>query len=229
VSCLIWSRELDLIFLNEKKKEWEALGVRLIDDTYKPSFTNMKKGKEAKDLPPPLVQKKTAPEKQPEVSVKKVKQQKSKSLKKKEADTQSILDKIRQEAKNEERPKPKEDNFPMHKEGEDKAKGTGGLSSRPLNPAEQALQAAVQRNFEMYNREMIRRNFPKAESIVQLRLAANGNQFEIISLNKIRPSGLDALDRSCEAAIQQAVTNETFATDIITELTREEKYVTCRP
>ncbi len=216
VAGLIWGDKLYLEYIKATKKDIPMISAALLmDKTYAPTDTAMRKGVSEKNLPPPkpVAQKK---ENIPEIN-------------KKKKTAKNILDQIRKEAREENRPAPKINNFPTHEKGEKNAFGTGGLGDRVLSPAEQALQAAMRKYFELEGAATFRKQFPNAKGYIGIKLVAVGNQFEIASLVFHESTGFNVLDRKCELAIRQALHQETFAQDVIRELAGKETPVICKP
>lgn len=231
-ASLYWSRELDALLKKSRASEIKAISAELLlDKTYKPTDTPMKLGSKKKDLPPPNVLPPKSVDKDKEKKASKKKEEKETSLRGKKAkDTlKDILKNIREQAKEEKRPPPKEDNFPTHEKGQKGARGTGGRGDRALSPGEQALQAAMRKHYELEGAEQIRKNFPSAIGFMSIRLIGIGSQFEIVSLSFTESTGLTILDRKCEVAVRQALQQESFAKDVIQELNGKETLVTCRP
>jgi outer membrane biosynthesis protein TonB len=239
VGLLIWSDALKFGLMKTQKERMAASGITVIDLTYRPTDTAMRKGKERKDLPPPdvppppsssrdpspVVQKKTqkaAPTKKDSPSPKRAPAQAQKEV-------SSILDRLRKEAAQENRPQPKVNNFPVTEKGEIGARGTGGRSTRTLSPAEMALQAAMRRHFEFPEAQAFRRANPNVEGAIEVSLVGLGNQFRIRSLRVLESTGYALLDRSCERAIRRAIDDETFAPDVIQDLNGKGSSILCRP
>lgn len=231
LAALIWSQEVDLLFLKTKMRNLEEVGVIRVDLTYKPSFTPMMQGSEKKDLPPPIVNESPKEQDRPTVPTK-TKKQKEPTKKSKETDNKqlkSILSKIRSQVSEDDRPIPKKDNFPMRKDGEKGARGTGGTATRAMSPAELALQTAMRRHFEFPNAAQFRKENANAFGYIEVKLSASGSQFVIVSLSLIRASGFTILDKSCEFAVRKAIREESFSSDVIRELTGKESLIRCEP
>lgn len=217
IGALIWGDRLYLKYLQAQRKDQPAISATLlIDKTYAPTDTAMRQGPSDKNLPPPKIQ---LPKK---IEVPTINTKKKKS-------TKSILDKIRAESVEEKRPPPKIDNFPTHEKGEKKAMGTGGRGLQTLSPAQQALQSAIRKYYEIEGSDTLRKRFPNARGIFTAKLVGVGNQFEIATLSIVDPSGVALLDRQCELAIRKALHQETFAQDVIAELTGKENPIICQP
>lgn len=245
-ALLIWSDKIQLEFLKSKNFRKDAGSVLSVNLTYKPSDTAMRLGKEKRDLPPPdvkipppapdaptLKEKKTEKVKERKTK-KEADEEKRKIAEKKELErlkksTKSILNKLKFDAKREDRPPPKIDNFPTHEKGEIGARGTGGRGQRILSPAEQALQSAMRRHFDLIDARNFRRINPNAEGYIEVSLIGVGSQFKIKSLRVLESTGFVALDQSCERAIRVAVDEESFALDVIQELNGKESSVLCQP
>ncbi len=231
---LIFSARISLSIL-KARKDIHSGGVVQIDMTYKPSDSAMRQGPSSKDLPPPLVEKNTSPEAAPTPKLKEVpkldKGSKVKEIAKpKKNDLRSILDKIRRESKKEdERPIPKDDNFPTRETGEKNARGTGGRATRALSPAEQALQSAMRRHFELEEATAFRKQFPGLMGYLGIKLQGSGNQFRLLALGWVERTGQPLLDRKCELAVRAALDAETFSADVISELSGKETTVVCQP
>jgi outer membrane biosynthesis protein TonB len=226
IAGLVWSDKLYTEYIKATQKEIHSLSATLlIDRSYKPTDTAMKKGSSDRNLPPPKI---TVP-KTEDTSDSHHKLKDSKASTKGKKKLKDILSKIRKEASEEKRPPPKEKNFPTHERGEKGAHGTGGWSERTLTPSEQALQSAFRKYFELEGATTFRKNFPNARGYLQVKLIATGNQFKIVSLVISESTGFNILDRNCEAAIRKACDQETFAKDVVAELTGKETIVTCKP
>ncbi|MDB5039229.1 MAG: hypothetical protein JWQ35_2757 [Bacteriovoracaceae bacterium] len=229
IAGLIWSDKIYLQFIKASHRERQIVSATLLmDKSYKPTDTAMKKGTNDKNLPPPKIE---PPKKEdlPEVSkkLKKSKTQEKKPDGKKAL--KDILNKIRKDSAEEKRPPPKEKNFPTHEKGEKNAHGTGGWAERTLSPAEQALQAAMRKYYEVEGADAIKKKFPDAKGYLALKLVGVGNQFQIVSLVLSESTGFNIVDRKCEVAVRQAIDQETFAKDVITELTGKETQIICQP
>ncbi|MBN8554623.1 MAG: hypothetical protein J0L93_04185 [Deltaproteobacteria bacterium] len=230
IAALLWSGRLSLLFFQAREREFRSLGAIQIDLTYKMTDTAMKLGKNEKDLPAPIVHQKP-PAEAPKIlkEMKKIKPIAKPKTQTKE-NVKSILDKLKAESsKEDDRPKPKQNNFPKSEKGEKGATGTGGRSMRPPSPAEQALQSAMRRYFELTDAGGFRRKNPDVRGYLAVKLLGDGNQFQIAALQTIKSSGFTMLDRSCEIAIRKAVDSESFAKDIIAELQGKETLITCEP
>lgn len=233
LSCLIWSEEISLAIFKKRQKELLSLEAMQVNLLYKPTDTAMKQGNETKDLPPPLVAQK-APEaplpKIKEITPKKSGQKKKKKEEPKKQvqkpDLRKILESVRRDA-HREGPPPKENNFPTTPKGEKGAHGTGGVSLRKASPAEQALQAAMRKYFELP--EGTRKRLGQARGYIDIKLIGIENQFKIVSLKVIESSGFGILDQSCESAIRKSLNAEVFASDVISELNGKEHTILCYP
>jgi hypothetical protein len=210
IAGLVWSGKLDSLLISHKMKDLKAVSaVLLIDKTYKPTDTAMKFGKQKKDLPPPNIEPPKSVDKEKEKPTLRTPKDKSpKGLKK---NVNDILKNIREQAKEEKRPPPKDDNFPTHEKGEKKARGTGGRGDRILTPGEQALQAAMRKYYEVAEAESLRQKFPNARGFMTVRLASVASQFEIVSIALVESTGVDILDRRCELAVREALRQEVHA------------------
>jgi hypothetical protein len=236
---VIYSTKLSLALLKARQRDIKAMGTIAVDlaSPYKHTDTAMKLGEDKKDLPPPLVGEKAPPEDSPVLKernktkeAEKKKELKKEALKKTKEDIKNILSKLRSDANKEDnRPKPKENNFPKSKQGEKNATGTGGISLRTLSPAEQALQSAMRRYFEMADANNFRKKNPNTRGYLQIKLVGVGHQFEIASLDLYQTTGFGTLDRSCEIAIRKALDSEVFSNDVIRELNGKEAIITCEP
>jgi outer membrane biosynthesis protein TonB len=219
IAGLLWSDKIFMEFLKATHKDRQMLSATLLmDRTYKATDTMMKKGPKEKNLPPPKI----------DIAKKEEIPTLSKKLFKKK-DLKDILNKIRQESSAEKRPPPKEDNFPTNEKGEKGAHGTGGRGDRILSPAEQALQSAMRKYYELEGAEIFRKQYPNAQGYLTLKLVGTGNQFQIATLVLSESTGFNILDRNCEAAVRKAVDRETFSRDVISELAGKETVVTCKP
>lgn len=237
---VLYSTKLSLALLKMRQRQIEAMGTISVDlaTPYKHTDTAMRLGEEKKDLPPPLVGEKAPPEESPVVKERtsktkereKKKETKKEALKKAKDDIKSILARMRNDANKEDnRPKPKEDNFPKSKQGEKNARGTGGFSARTLSPAEQALQSAMRRYFELIDANNFRRKNPNVRGYLEVKLIGMGHQFEIASLQLFQSSGFSILDRSCEIAVRKALDSEVFSSDVIRELNGKDTIILCEP
>jgi len=238
IAGVLYSAQMSLLLFKAHWKEMQAASAIQVDLTYKPTDTPMKFGEEKRTLPPPNVQPKmeaeegtTFKEKQSKKQEKPREKEKKPNpkLEKTKSDLRNIINRIRKEAKQDDRPPPKEHNVPVSKKGEKGASGTGGMGQRALSPAEQALQSAMRRHFELEDAVNFRKHYPNALGYMALKLVGFGNQFKIVSLRVVQPTGYQTLDRECEVAIHEAVDAETFATDIIAELNGKETMIECRP
>ncbi len=229
---VFWSTHLSLLMLKARRHEFEKLGaIKMEISLYKPTDSPMKQGPSEKDLPPPIV--KSAPQKEPELVFKeKTPKTKPKPKPKKEEKPKqklsSILDRIRAEAGREERPPPKENNFPTIETGEKQATGTGSIGDRNASPAEQALQSAITKYFDTFDLR-IKKKFPNAEGFMIAKIVGVGDQFEILSLTMIKSSGIQIVDQNCLIATRQALKNEVFAPDVISDLSGKEVSIQCKP
>jgi len=230
-ALLVWSDKITLEILKRNREKKLASSVIQVDLTYKPSDTAMRKGAETRDLPPPDI----APAvKMPEAAAPKLKKPAKKldeknDLKKAKNDLKDILKKMKTEARKEDRPPPKIENFPTSHKGEIGARGTGGRSDRLLSPAELALQAAMRRHFDLTDARNFRKAYPNAEGYIAVELTAVANQFQIRGLKVLESTGFDILDQSCERAIRAALDEETFAPDVLQELNGKDSAVICKP
>jgi hypothetical protein len=228
LAALLYSGRLSLLLFQAKNREFKSLGAIQVDLTYKMTDTAMRLGKNDHDLPAPMVAPKVKAE-APKV-VKEMKKVKKETVHDTKKSIRSILDRLKDEAKKEDdRPKPKENNFPRSEKGEKGATGTGGRSLRPPTPAEQALQSAMRKYFELMEAGTFRKKYPNARGYMTVKLIGLGNQFEIAAIQTVKRSGFDVLDRSCEVAVRRAMEAETFARDIVTELSGKETLITCEP
>ncbi len=230
-AALIYSAKISLSILKAKTLKLENLGAVQVDLTYKPTDTPMKLGAKEKDLPPPKVEEEKKKEEEMVLKTKPQPKKEEGSKASKKPDLKSILDKIRQDSRLEDkpRPKPKEDNFPTHAQGEKGARGTGGRSLRAPTPAEQALQSAMRKHFELEEAATIRKNFPNAFGFFTIRLVGVGSQFELSALGLAQTTGIAILDRKCELAIREALGAEHFSSDVIQELNGKETAIICKP
>lgn len=243
VSFLIYSDRIKLGFLKSKNKPLASSTIQ-IDLTYKPTDTAMRLGKEIRNLPPPDIAPPPPPAPEaPTLKEKTAKKEKEKKAKedakrkvseKREIDKarqsmKNIFDKLKREASREDRPPPKIDNFPTNEKGEIGARGTGGRGQRILSPAEQALQAAMRRHFDLTDARTFRKANPNAEGYIEVALVGVGSQFQIRALRILDSTGFVALDQSCERAIRTAIDVESFSTDVVKELNGKESAILCRP
>ena len=230
---LIWSAELSLLFLKSRQKDLEKLGVVEVDLLYKPTESAMRKGQSQQALPPPDVKQKAASEDDaPVIKTAKKPKPKEKPKPKKEApktDFSKIFNQMREEAAQEAKRAPRDDNFPTSLEGQENARGTGGSAMRNLSPAEQAIQTAFRKYFEIPRRDDFARRHPDAKGFLSVRLASEGSRFKIISLSWPESTGFEILDRSCERSIMRTLEEETFASDVISELSGKETQILCSP
>ncbi len=224
---LYYSRALDSLFIKQSLKDRPTISASLkFSDLYKPTDTPMKKGSQKKDLPPPKIKKNRSPEKA-KSSTPLIRQQESQANLKKSV--RSILDKIKEEADEEKRRAPKDDNFPTHEKGTKGARGTGGRGDRMPTPGEMAIQAAMRKYYEASGLERIKRTDPDAMGFYSLKMIGLGDQFQITSLALVESTGYDVLNRLCEVAVRTAVQRERFAPDIIRELSGRETVIICQP
>jgi outer membrane biosynthesis protein TonB len=230
VAALYWSTQISLLLMQAKRKEI-AGGAIQVDLLYKPTETAMRRGKKKRDLPPPKVKrKKEAPrpvlvKKQPPKPKKQAKPEQSKEPKK---DFKALFDKMREETGLDRNKAPREDNFPTREDGQKDAFGTGGSSEKELTPAQLALQAACRKHHRIPQAERMRKAYPDARGYINVRLIGAGTQLRIVSLNLVERSGFDVLDSACEAAVRKAIQEETFASDIVAELSGRENTITCQ-
>lgn len=240
LALLIWSDRLRLSFLQSERERLKASGVTQIDITYKPTDTAMRKGREKRDLPPPDVAVPPPPpeDKSPTLKEKKDKKKEAEAKKKaaeaKELEAakrnkEKLLEKFKRDARAEDRPKPKIDNFPVSQKGEVGARGTGGRSQRTLSPAELALQGAMRKYFEFPEAREFRKAYPNIEGYIEVSLVGIGDHFSIRALRILATTGFTALDRSCEVAIRKAIDEETFSHDVVKELSGKDSAVICKP
>jgi len=230
LALLIWSDRFAFLMIKRDLQRQQASGVVQVDLSYKATDTPMRLGQQKKDLPPPdvAIPKKAEPDRAPTSKTKKTPSKKED----KEAPTKNfknIFDQFRKEAREENRPLPKIDNFPMSQQGEKKSLGTGGRSQRTMSPAELALQSAMRKYFEMPDATNIRSRFPGISGFIQVYLVSNGDQFVIRSLKFVERTGLAALDQSCEQAIRRAIDSEVFSSDVVAELNGKESGIICSP
>ncbi len=225
---LVYSDRLRLEILKKQREKRLASGAIAVE-LYKPTDTAMRKGKEKRDLPPPDVKVPPPPPDAPALKVTKLNKKEKKDLDKTKNQLKDILKQMKREAQAEDRPPPKLDNFPTSQQGEVASRGTGGRSNRVLSPAEQALQSAMRRHFELIDATSIRKKYPNAEGTIAISLVGVGQQFQIRSLEILESSGLTMLDQSCERAIRTAIDSETFSSDVVNELNGKEAELLCRP
>lgn len=230
---LIWSAELSLLFLKSRQKDLDTLGVVEVDLLYKPTESAMRKGKTQQQLPPPDVQQKAASKDDaPVIKMAKKPKAKKKPKPKKESpktDFSKIFNEIRKETAQEVKRAPRDDNFPTSLEGQENARGTGGSATRNLSPAELAIQQAFRKYFEIPRRDDFARRHPDAQGFLSVRLASQGSRFKIVSLRILESTGFEILDRSCERSILRTLEEETFAPDVIRELSGKETQILCSP
>jgi hypothetical protein len=230
LALIVWSDRFSFLISKNSLKQ-QASGVVQVDLAYKPTDTPMRRGIQKKDLPPPdvAIPKKSEPDRLPNTKQKSKKAQKKDDKAPTSKDFKNIFDKLRQEARQEDRPLPKLDNFPMTEKGDKQSLGTGGRSQRTLSPAELALQSAMRKYFEMPEAGNIRKKYPGISGYIQVYLVSNGDQFVIRSLKFIERTGLPVLDQSCEQAVRRALDTETFSADVVAELNGKESGITCTP
>lgn len=230
ISALIWSTQISLLLLKANQKKIESLGIVQVDLLYKPTESAMRKGETKQDLPPPQVKTKTANEPEPSpITTKTPPKKQSPKKESPKQDFRALFDKIRQETGEELRRAPRDDNFPTREDGEEKARGTGGSSLRALSPAQLALQSAMRKHFELPLREKFSKQHPNAKGFMNVRLVGVGNGFELVSLQVTQSSGFNVLDRSCELAVRKAIQQESFAPDVVEELSGKETVIICQP
>lgn len=231
VGLLVYTDKIQLSFLKSIRNRELASSTIQVDLTYKATDTAMRLGKEKRDLPPPDISTPPPPPDTPKLKERltKSEKEKKKEVQRAKSSMKNIFDKLRQEAKREDRPAPKLDNFPTNDKGQIGARGTGGRGTRILSPAEQALQAAMRRHFDLTDARNFRKINPNAEGYIQVALIGAGSQFNIRSLRVLDSTGFVALDQSCERAIRTAIDVETFAPDVVAELNGKESSILCRP
>ena len=233
LALLIWSDRFAFLMIKRDLERQQASGVVQVDLSYKPTDTPMRLGTQKKDLPPPDVSipKKSEPERIPSTrpSPKKQAPQKKEERPVNSKDFKNLFDRFRDEAREENRPMPKLDNFPMSEKGDKKSLGTGGRSQRTMSAAELALQSAMRKHFEIPEANNIRRNYPGISGYIQIYLVSNGDQFVIRSLKFIERTGLAVLDQGCEQAIRKAIDSESFSADVVAELNGKESGIICIP
>lgn len=227
-SLMIWSEELSIQRKKLINPQLSPVGVVYTELLYKPTNTAMKKGDEKSDLPPPIVKTEKKEDPPSKMTAQKVSPKKQSKVEKTKNAAKSLLDKLRQEEGKEMPKPPKDDNFPTHKQGEDKARGTGGISRRQASPAQMALQSAIKRHFEMPRAAEYRRLHPDTKGWHSVSVLAVGNTLQVRNLTLVQPSGFSILDRSCEQAIREALRQETFALDVISELSGKSHDIECR-
>jgi len=227
-SLVIWSEDISIQRKKLLNPQLSPVGVVYTELLYKPTNTAMKKGDEKRDLPPPIVKTEKKEEPKSKMSVQKTPPKKQTKEEKVKNAAKSLLDKLRQEEGKEMPKPPKDDNFPTHKQGEDKARGTGGISRRQASPAQMALQSAIKRHFEMPRATEYRRLHPDSKGWHSVSVLAVGNTLQLRDLTLVQPSGFAILDRSCEQAIREALQQETFALDVISELSGKSHDVECK-
>lgn len=231
-AAVYWSSLVSIAFLKKKQRN-SISGAIQVDLLYKPTNTAMKKGPTQKDrLPPPKVKTQPKPKEQPKL-VEKVKPKKSpqKPSKKEEEpkkNFKNLFDKLRQETGLDREKPPKDDNFVTNEEGEKDSRGTGGESNRKLSPAELALQSAIMRYVQTPQAEQMRRLHPDARAFIEIRIIGIGSQLKLVSLSLVESSGFPNLDRSCETAIRKALLEESFASDVVRDLSGKEQTITCQ-
>lgn len=233
VAVLYWSTDISLALYKKQNEKNKIGGAIAVDLLYKPSGTARRKGKTEKDrLPPPKVKTKKKEEERPTI-VKKAKKKRPKKNsqakpEKPKKNFTALFDKIRQETGLDRKKKPRDDNFPTHELGEEKATGTGGESLIKLSPAQQALQSAARKYAQTAQADRLRKLYPDARGYINIRLVGIGNKLELVSLKMAERSGISALDQGCEVAIRKALQEETFASDIVSELSGREQTITCQ-
>lgn len=226
---VIWSSKLSIQRMKMEIPQLSPVGVVYTELLYKPSNTNMRKGNEKRDLPPPLV-KTEKKENLPSLVTQKVapKKKADEKLSRKQSDAKALLDKLRREEGRLEQKAPKDDNFPTHKAGEEGARGTGGSSRMQASPAQLALQSAMRRYFEFPRASEMRREHPNSVGYFNVSVLGVGNTLQLRDLQMVQSSGFSVLDRSCETAIRKALSLETFAGDVISELSGKSNMIECR-
>ncbi len=230
LALIIWSDRFAFLISKNALKQ-QASGVVQVDLAYKATDTPMRQGIQKKDLPPPdvAIPKKSEPDRLPSAKQKPKRSAKKEDKAPSSKDFKNIFDKFREEARQENRPVPKLDNFPMTEKGDKQSLGTGGRSQRTLSPAELALQSAMRKYFEMPEAGNIRKKYPGISGYIQVYLVSNGDQFVIRSLKFVERTGLAALDQSCEQAVRRAIDSEAFSADVVAELNGKESGITCTP
>jgi hypothetical protein len=91
------------------------------------------------------------------------------------------------------------------------------------------MQTAFNKHFEIPRRQDFARRHPNAKGFLSVRLASDGTRFRIISLRMLESTGFEILDRSCERSIVKTVELESFAPDVIGELSGRETRILCSP
>jgi len=228
-SLLYWSTEISALMIRSREKQQIGGAIR-VSLLYKPTDTPMRKARKKTELPPPKIRTQKKPPPRPHI-VKKRKRVKKKKAKKqvaKKEDFHSLFDKLRDETGLDRKKKPRDDNFPTNEKGEKKARGTGGWSDKTPSPAQQALQAACRKYHKVPQAERMRRLYPDARGYLNVRLIGVGHQLSIVSMNWIEHSKFPILDQACETAVKKAVQQETFASDIVAELSGKENTITCQ-
>lgn len=232
--AVLWSGKIAFELFKKNYERNRLMSGSIQVNLYKPTDSPLDKGQDKKDLPPPLVGRKAEEKDTPELKVKaktqEKKEDKSKPAASKKPNLKSILDRIRSMVnKDDDRPLPKQNNFPKSPEGQKGARGTGSRAGRPLSPAEQALQSAMRRYFEMEGATTFRTRNPNARGFMTIQLIASDRQLRLASFKMVEPSGFSLLDRSCELAVRKALDTEHFASDVISELNGKETTIVCEP
>lgn len=231
-SGVYWSTNLSLMMMQSRRKLDAKSGAIQVDLTYKATDTPMRKGKSKRELPPPKVKRKKEPPRPQLVKRAKPKKPKRKPKPKKEEppkkNFKALFDQIREEEGLDRKKPPREDNFPTREDGVEDAFGTGGRSEQKLTPAQLAFQAAARKHHKVPQAESWRKKYPDAEGFIAVRLIATGSKLQIVSMQMVQSSGVSILDTACKAAIRKAIQEETFAIDIVRELSGRENTITCR-
>ncbi|PIR22027.1 MAG: hypothetical protein COV44_10170 [Deltaproteobacteria bacterium CG11_big_fil_rev_8_21_14_0_20_45_16] len=221
-----WSAQLSLMLIKSQIKKEEIGGVIQVDLLYKPTDTAMRKSPIKRELPPPKV--KTKVKEDLPTLVKKVKPKPISRPAEPKKDFKALFDKIRDETGLDRERAPKEDNFPTNVDGEKDARGTGGRSLVKMSPAQLALQTAARKHYRLPQALDLRKKHPNALGYISVKLIGMGNSLQIVSLDHLQRSGFNILDQACENALRHAMNEETFAPDIVAELSGKENTITCQ-
>ena len=221
-----WSAQLSLMMIKSQIKKEELGGVIQVDLLYKPTDTAMRKSVIKRELPPPKVKTKIK-EDLPSL-LKKVKPKPTPKPVERKKDFKALFDKIRDETGLDREKAPKKDNFPTNIDGEKDARGTGGRSLAKMSAAQLALQTAARQHYRLPQADDLRKKHPEALGYISVKLIGMGNQLQIVSLDHLQRSGFSILDQACENALRHAMSEETFAPDIVAELSGKENTITCQ-
>ncbi|TVQ80858.1 MAG: hypothetical protein EA369_01335 [Bradymonadales bacterium] len=250
IVLMVWSTEFSIARFISTREEVKLSGVVEVNLIYRPTETAMRRGQTRTELPPPQVRTETqAPQtampkpspprpvpqakpatpqpKTPEAS--KPEAPKPPDLEDRRRDMRALIDRMRQEQGIIADRLPRDDNYPTIEDGEEGGRGTGGTAQIQARPSLLALQSAMRKHFELPVGNRLKETHPTALGYFRVRLVGVGNQFEIASLSLVESSGIAILDRSCELAIRQALSQEIFGPDVIADLTGKEEIIQCYP